>query len=269
MGEVGRATLHLKVLGESCKVGVGVPGTPAGVGDLLPAARAITNATMEVAMAKSGREGFAVSCRKGCSACCYQLVGITVPEARALAKLVEEMPAERQATIRRRFAKTLELVRKKGVLDPKSSDGEAVLLLHRKASDREAYLDMAGRYFKLHRACPFLEDGACSIYEDRPLICREYAVTSPAEHCERLEYAAINMVGPPVRLSDGLAEVTAVVEGKAVEQIPLFAALAWAAIPGNAMPEANVSGVELLKLLARWVDRQSGVPLEERGGGSQ
>jgi Fe-S-cluster containining protein len=31
--------------------------------------------------------------------------------------------------------------------------------------------------------CPFLEDESCSIHPDRPLVCREYLVTSPAELC--------------------------------------------------------------------------------------
>lgn len=33
---------------------------------------------------------------------------------------------------------------------------------------------------------PFLEDDACSIHPHRPSVCREYLVTSPAEHCAEL-----------------------------------------------------------------------------------
>jgi Fe-S-cluster containining protein len=39
------------------------------------------------------------------------------------------------------------------------------------------------RHFALRTPCPFLEEGSCSIYAQRPLVCREYLVTSPAERC--------------------------------------------------------------------------------------
>ena len=38
-------------------------------------------------------------------------------------------------------------------------------------------------YFKFGIACPFLEDESCSIHPDRPMACREYLVSSPAENC--------------------------------------------------------------------------------------
>jgi len=128
----------------------------------------------------------------------------------------------------------------------------------------DPYADVAHRYFRLRHPCPFLEDGSCGIYADRPLICREYAVTTPAELCEKLDVTSLQMVVPPVRLSRGLAEITAIVEKKPAVEIPLFAALAWAAMPKNAAPERNVSGVDLLKLLALRIDSQSNVPLDKR-----
>jgi hypothetical protein len=35
-------------------------------------------------------------------------------------------------------------------------------------------------------ACPFLVDGACSIYEERPLACRQFALTSRSYYAEVL-----------------------------------------------------------------------------------
>jgi Fe-S-cluster containining protein len=220
---------------------------------------------MAVAMEKTAAAGAPASCRRGCAACCQQFVGISAPEARAIGRLVDAMPPERQAVIRHRFAETLSVMRANGIMAPQSPDGAPVFLIHdHSKTGRERYADVAQRYFALHRPCPFLDDGACSIYEDRPLICREYAVTTPAELCADLDVAALQMVVPPVRLSSGLAELTMLVEDRPAVQIPLFAALAWAAIPENAAPEPNVSGMELLKLLAQWVDSQSNVPLDQR-----
>ena len=42
---------------------------------------------------------------------------------------------------------------------------------------------MARAYLKLDAPCPFLEDGACSIYEHRPTPCRQYWVTTDPELC--------------------------------------------------------------------------------------
>ncbi len=106
MTETPRATLHLRVLGESRKVRVEVPPTPAHVDDLLPAARAITDATIEVALEKSAAAAAPAACRRGCAACCHQLVAVTIPEGRALVQLVRAMPPERQSIIRERFAET-------------------------------------------------------------------------------------------------------------------------------------------------------------------
>jgi Fe-S-cluster containining protein len=40
------------------------------------------------------------------------------------------------------------------------------------------------KYFHQGIPCPFLESESCSIHPVRPLICREYLVTSPAKNCE-------------------------------------------------------------------------------------
>lgn len=55
--------------------------------------------------------------------------------------------------------------------------------LDRNPADRQT---VALEYFAAGVACPFLEDEACSIHADRPLVCREYLVTSPPDLCAAL-----------------------------------------------------------------------------------
>jgi hypothetical protein len=50
------------------------------------------------------------------------------------------------------------------------------------------------KYFGLGIACPFLEDESCSIYEHRPMRCREYLVTSPPENCAHPTSDTVKMV---------------------------------------------------------------------------
>ncbi len=118
------------------------------------------------------------------------------------------------------------------------------------------------------RPCGFLENGECGIYENRPLICREYVVSSPAEHCATFNLEAITPIEAEVKLSEGLAEITARAEGAPSQQIPLYAALAWAERPENNAPEPRYSGVDLLKLLAGWIDSRSTLPIEQRSASS-
>ena len=45
--------------------------------------------------------------------------------------------------------------------------------------------------------CPFLEDESCSIHPERPLVCREYLVTSPAELCAGATQEGVTPVAVP------------------------------------------------------------------------
>src|SRR5688572_24742203 len=74
---------------------------------LLPDAQALANRVAALGEARVGRAGHTVSCAKGCGACCRQLVPISPTEARHLARLVDALPPERAAEVRRRFAEAL------------------------------------------------------------------------------------------------------------------------------------------------------------------
>lgn len=86
-----------------------------------------------------------VACRAGCDHCCYQVVGVTAPEALAISLFL------------------------KGGL----SEAELGLVTSRLESlaERTQGLSAEAR-FSPDYACAFLEDGQCSIYEVRPLSCR-------------------------------------------------------------------------------------------------
>jgi Fe-S-cluster containining protein len=87
----------------------------------------------------------AVACRAGCDHCCYQGVGVTPPEALAIADHL------------RRTRSPEELARVTAHL------GEQ--------RERTRGLTAAERFSPDH-PCPFLESARCTIYEVRPLSCR-------------------------------------------------------------------------------------------------
>lgn len=109
-------------------------------------ARNVMDATSRLAEALLSRapDG-AVACHAGCDHCCHQPVGLTPPEALAIAAHLRQMHAPN----------ALALV--------------AARLSQRVAETRG--LSSAERFSPDH-PCPFLDHGRCSIYEVRPLACR-------------------------------------------------------------------------------------------------
>lgn len=93
------------------------------------------------------------SCKVGCSACCHLEVEVTPDEASLLADIIES---------------------------GHPVDFERLELQSRKKRQDSSWL----LGVSTSNRCVFLGDqGACSIYEDRPSICRKHSVVSPAENC--------------------------------------------------------------------------------------
>src|SRR5260370_36079604 len=153
-----------------------VPTASVPAAEIVPALQGLVNAVVEAAEA-----GHTVSCRKGCGACCRQLVPVSRTEGERLLQLMETMPAERRAALSTRFAAAEAAVEGAGL---KERGGR---------TDRE----LARAYFELRIPCPFLEDESCSIHPERPLVCREYLVTSPAGLCDGSAQEGVTPVAVP------------------------------------------------------------------------
>jgi Fe-S-cluster containining protein len=159
----------LVVGGEELPLELSVPAGPVTMERLLPILRGLSSLFSERATARAKAAGRPITCRAGCGACCRQLVALAPSEARAIARLVDTMPEPRRAVIHQRFDVALQRL---GDLVDRMPTGTA-----------EERAELSHAYFKLGIACPFLEDESCSIHPDRPMACREYLVSSPAENC--------------------------------------------------------------------------------------
>jgi Fe-S-cluster containining protein len=211
---------------------VEVPTGPCDPIDLLPAFRSIDDVLVNEARQASVAAGGPVTCRKGCDWCCYQLVPVTGIEARWLGALVESLPTARRAIVQTRFAVATSQLAEAGLCDQVT----VALSLERAQSHR-----LAARYFRLRIACPFLEDHQCSIYSERPLACREYVVTSPAQACETLGH--VDRIPVPGRLSLRLGKD----EANRVTWIPLVSVPEWVVAHAEEdQPGDGRTGPELL-----------------------
>jgi len=92
------------------------------------------------------------------------------------------------------------------------------------------------QYFKLGLPCPFLEEERCSIYPHRPLACREYLVSSPAENCRQPRPDTIQKVPLLVKLSDILYTFGDGFGEQSTRWLPLPLALEWAARHAKQQP---------------------------------
>ncbi len=154
----------------------------------LPTLMRLVNAVVEETEKRVERDGLKISCAKGCGACCRQLVPISDVEAHHLRALVDAMPPARRKAIEARFAEASRRLEEAGLKD-------YLMAPTRQTADEATAFGL--RYFELDLACPFLEDESCSIHQDRPLVCREYLVTSPAANCSRLAEGEIDPVEVP------------------------------------------------------------------------
>ncbi len=218
--EQARVRVGLKVWDDQVEMDLTLPSGPARLDSLLPVFQRVADGFVDLAVERARAEGRTVSCRKGCGACCRQLVPISEVEARRIGRLVEELPEPRRREVRERFARARERLAAAGLLA--------------KLEDRESFADgdslSFGRaYFQLGIPCPFLEDESCSVHADRPIACREYLVTSPAANCADPKPGIIDMVELPGKVWTALARADAA--GRAsrfIAWVPLVLAPDWA-----------------------------------------
>jgi Fe-S-cluster containining protein len=212
------ATIALAIQGEQFEARVTVPSGPTSYSTLLPVFRALAEAIVKVGVEHSKGEGKTVSCAKGCGACCRQLVPISATEARGIRALLDGLPEPRQSEIRGRFLAARRRLEEAGLLDR---------LLSSRSFDPGASEPFGLEYFHLGVPCPFLEEEACSIYEERPIACREYLVTSDPLHCARPSAQTVACVGIASRVSTALCRLDRK-EEPGRSWIPLIVAPEWA-----------------------------------------
>lgn len=199
---------------------------------LLPALQTLTSSIVEAAVQIVNAEGYQVSCRAGCGACCRQLVPLGIFEAESLAQWIRTLPVEQQQALEARFHAVLIELRDKGLLsrmDPALWD-----------EDTAPTQQLAVDYLAAKVACPFLVEESCGIHPIRPLICREYLVTSPPEFCaEPMEHQVVG-IPMPLKPSAVLFKLGEQVEKTPPGWIPLPFLFAW--MRSNARPGDAIAG---------------------------
>jgi len=235
----GSATVNVTAtIGSSeLKMSVCVPAGPTRLDDLVPLLQILSDNVVASAEHEAAAQGKCISCRKGCGACCRQLVPVSPVEARHVARLVRELPEPRRSEIVARFAAARRRLEEAGLWQR---------LNDRQAWPEESVSEIGLEYFQLGIPCPFLEDESCSIHRDRPLTCREYLVTSPAENCANPAPHTIDWLPMPAKVWVAAARCEpAAGDDRYLNWVPLIQALDWAA--AHPEPPAQRSGPDVLR----------------------
>jgi Fe-S-cluster containining protein len=212
--------LEIEMVDGKLRATLAVPPRPLRLSELAWNFMGISERLTDAAVRREAREGRTVSCKKGCVACCRQLVPLSPPEAWMIADLIAGLPQARRECVLAVFAHTDEVLQRSGL--------KAQLQGRIESPEHMTALVLA--YFRLGVPCPFLLDESCSVYRYRPSICREYLVTSPAGNCSYLGLTPIMPIAriqPAVRLSEALSRLTGKLLDCDPEVVPLSLALGW------------------------------------------
>jgi Fe-S-cluster containining protein len=196
-----------------------VPAGKTTLTSLLPVLQDFDTGLIDRVVAEAAAEGHSISCRAGCGACCRQMVPLSIFEAEFLGDWINSLPEEKQAKLEERFRHGLTQLKEAGVLD-KIMDPNWGL-------DEKSFIQMAVDYFHAGVPCPFLVDESCSIHPIRPLVCREYLVTSPAELCKDPSINQISAVNLPLKPSQALYKIGQELTRDPKGWMPLIFLLAW------------------------------------------
>jgi Fe-S-cluster containining protein len=209
-----------------------VPAGQTNLTRILPVLQALDNSLIEGVATQLNAEGLTISCKAGCGACCRQMVPLSIFEAEALSAWIQTLPEAQRQELAGRFHRALLKLASAGLIDRMANEDWL--------AETEAAGQLVIDYLYQRIPCPFLEDESCSIHPIRPLICREYLVTSPPEHCydpATLKAAPVHL---PLNLSRILNAMGAEIEGDTRGWIPLLFLFAW--MQAGAHPGEAVSG---------------------------
>lgn len=210
----------MRILGNRIEMDVPSPPPLSRLDEVLPLCREVIDGEVGVASRQAASVGRDVSCRQGCAACCKsQPVPVTPPEAFALAKWVSELePSERDA-IRDRFKQRVQALEDADLVD--------IYFRDRSSMSRAEVRRVTDRYFQLRLECPFLVDDACSVYAERPFVCRQYLVTSDPVHCEAPLERPVSVVPMQIKAASSLLKLSSMCLGRSQYTIPLILALEY------------------------------------------
>lgn len=215
--------LALPLGGRTIEAQVLAAEAPARLSDVVPLARSLATLISRTVLNEAVSAGNDASCRKGCSHCCKHLVPVSGAEAFRLFAEVQSLPDVRRHKVMGRFTANARRIIQAG--PPEVPEGTT-------CDEDGATISPAGAcghwYADLQLTCPLADGDLCSMYEQRPIACREHMVTSNSLLCKGFQPGRGQILPVPVSMLDALAALSAKMMQRPVEAIIMSLTPAWA-----------------------------------------
>ncbi len=181
----------------------------ATMSDLVPAARQFASIISKTIVDNLRAQGRDVPCQKGCDECCRYMISLAPAEAFRLAEEVDNMDEPKRWQTLSRFD---QLARKILTSPLPEISAQAI----------------DNWYQSMNLTCPFNRDHICQTYATRPIVCREYIVTTPAAHCSQGDTGKSEPVPAAPSIAEALVELAGELEQAPGEAVILPLVIAWA-----------------------------------------
>ena len=213
--------VKLDIFGEFLHICIGAENTPAKLSDLVPLARLLSTKITSITRQHITNNGDTIACNPCCSQCCRYLIPLTIPEAM---RLTEEVMAMAQSDST--FVNESILLAARCILELTPKD------FIEKFTKTELQMcskltDISDWYRQMNLPCPFLLNDLCTIYEQRPIACREHLVIGSASICKADGTNQAQPVQMPISILEALAQLTSELEQTTIEAIILPFAIVW------------------------------------------
>jgi len=220
-GNVGIINLELEILDERLRFCIGVIDERVRLGDIVPLAHTISARIADIVIARNRRVGIDIVCRKGCAHCCKNLVPLAVPEAFRLKEYIYSMPRDQRDAMLR-----LCLLAARDILAEELPEFFASQTATDSIDGLAFLSDLSRWYVSLGVCCPFLSENICTIYENRPLACRDYFVHGGGSVCANADVAT-EPVKMPVPMVEVLGQLAGELEDDDIEAVILPLTPVW------------------------------------------
>ncbi len=143
--------------------------------DLAAAVQASASQVAEQRQNAATQHNVTIACGRGCTGCCEEMVIVSEPEALGVARWLDR---PENAAARAAFLDAYPRWR-----DHAADAPERLAALTVKNSDRAAYAEAHVAYWRTRNLCAFNQNGDCTIYPVRPLVCRDAHAVESNQRC--------------------------------------------------------------------------------------
>ncbi len=210
--------LDLDILGEPLHFRIAAWERPAKLSDIVPLARIISSEIREVLERTIISNGGRIPCKQGCTVCCHYLVLLSTPEALRMLEEVIHLPPKQYGDVMESCSMMAKSVQE--YISKSIAPCDTIVT----SAQQKKFADW---YFRQKKPCVFLHNESCSIYEQRPLVCREHLVGGTVSSCSVKEADEGYKVNTPISIRQALKTLTCNLNFTMQESIVLPCIFDW------------------------------------------